>query len=75
MESNLNGFINSSRPNVCVVMLEENETLLPKCAAIPQPDGSMISMPLEDMSPLLELDVLKKEMIVDIDPRSELVDR
>ena len=44
-------------------MLKENETLWPKAAAIPQKNGSMLSMPLEDMSPLLTRKQLKKEMI------------
>ena len=36
-------------------------------------DGSIISMPLEDMSPLLSLEQLEKEMIYGIDDRSRLV--
>lgn len=52
------------------VQLTPNETLAPKCAALPQADGSMLSMPLEDMSPLLPIEVLEQEMIVDITPAS-----
>jgi len=44
------------------VQLTPNETLAPKCAALPQADGSMLSMPLEDMSPLLPLATLAEEM-------------
>ena len=40
---------------------------------MPQPDGTIISMPLEDMSPLLALEELKAEMLVGIDPNSEKV--
>lgn len=57
-------------PFLCDVSLSANETLAPKVAAVPQPDGSMISMPLEDMTPLLPLDVLRRELGVDPDPRS-----
>ncbi|MBT4160118.1 MAG: thiamine pyrophosphate-binding protein, partial [Gammaproteobacteria bacterium] len=49
-------------PLICEVMLQENEGLRPKVSAIPQPDGSMISMPLEDMAPLLSLDEMRAEM-------------
>ena len=56
------------------VVLEEDETLTPKVAAIPQPDGSIISMPLEDMSPLLPRYVLRREMIVPLHAASEKVD-
>jgi acetolactate synthase-1/2/3 large subunit len=57
-------------PFVCDVMLSKSETLAPKVAAVPQPDGSMLSMPLEDMSPLLPLEVLEREMDGQADPRS-----
>ena len=52
------------RPCLIDINLISDETLQPKCAAIPRPDGSIISMPLEDMSPLLPLEMLKTEMIV-----------
>jgi acetolactate synthase-1/2/3 large subunit len=57
-------------PFVCDVRLSSSETLAPKVAAVPQPDGSMLSMPLEDMSPLLPLKVLEREMDGHADPRS-----
>lgn len=53
------------------VRLEEQEVLAPKVAAVPQADGSMLSMPLEDMSPLLPRDVLRKEMLIPLLPASE----
>ncbi|BBV98304.1 acetolactate synthase [Pseudomonas monteilii] len=50
------------RPMIVEVLLMKDEALSPKVAAIPQADGSMTSMPLEDMSPLLCLAVLEEEM-------------
>lgn len=58
-------------PILCDVHVQNNEALQPKSSALPQPDGSILSMPLEDMSPLLPLDELKSNMIVPIDPASE----
>ena len=52
------------RPCLIDVHLQADEALQPKCAAIPQPGGGMLSMPLEDMSPLLSLGALKEEMMV-----------
>ena len=63
------------RPCLIDVRLLENETLAPKAAAIPQADGSIISMPLEDMSPLLPLAQLEAEMIVELLEQSRLVNR
>ena len=57
-------------PLIVDVKLEPNEVLTPKVAAIPQSDGSMLSMPLEDMSPLLSLETLQKEMIVGLSDAS-----
>lgn len=54
------------RPALIDVRIISNETLEPKVAAIPQTDGSMLSMPQEDMSPLLPLEVLKSEMIISL---------
>lgn len=62
-------------PYIFEVRLQPDEALSPKVAAIPQPDGSILSMPLEDMSPLLPLEQLQAEMIVDLDDRSRAVNR
>lgn len=58
------------RPCLIDVKLKPNETLAPKCAAIPRADGSIVSMPLEDMSPLLPLEQLQAEMLVPLLPAS-----
>lgn len=52
------------RPCIVDVRLVENEGLAPKATAMPQADGTMLSMPLEDMAPLLDLDTLQKEMLI-----------
>ncbi|MGR6655748.1 thiamine pyrophosphate-binding protein [Pseudomonas mosselii] len=61
------------RPMILEVLLMKDEALSPKVAAIPQADGSMTSMPLEDMSPLLPLAVLEDEMAGNIAPVSRQV--
>ncbi|MBU0623109.1 MAG: thiamine pyrophosphate-binding protein [Gammaproteobacteria bacterium] len=58
------------RPLLVDVQLLSDEALTPKVAALPQPDGSMLSMPLEDMSPLLPLRQLQQEMLIDLLPAS-----
>lgn len=58
-------------PILCNVHLRNDEALLPKSAALPQPDGSILSMPLEDMMPLLPLEELRSNMLVPLDPASE----
>jgi acetolactate synthase I/II/III large subunit len=54
-------------PILCNVMLNTDEVLQPKSSAMPQADGSMLSMPLEDMTPLLSLEDLEAAMLVPLD--------
>ncbi|MBF0180113.1 MAG: thiamine pyrophosphate-binding protein [Magnetococcales bacterium] len=58
-------------PMLCDVRVVRDEALWPKTAAIPQPDGSLISMPLEDMSPLLPRDELRANMLIPLTAASE----
>jgi acetolactate synthase-1/2/3 large subunit len=57
-------------PRLINVNLISEEVLSPKVAAIPQKDGSMISMPLEDMSPLLSIETLRQEMLLPLAEQS-----
>jgi acetolactate synthase I/II/III large subunit len=69
----LNSSLFTGRLRIVEVILEESVVLSPKVSAMPQPDGSIVSMPLEDMSPLLPRDVLRKEMLIPLHPASERV--
>lgn len=60
-------------PILCDIRVIANEALWPKSAALPQPDGSMVSMPLEDMSPLLSRAELRANMLIPLAPESERV--
>jgi acetolactate synthase I/II/III large subunit len=62
----LSSFISYERPVIVDVRLIKNEVLMPKVSALPQKDGTIRSMPLEDMSPLLSIETLKKEMLIDL---------
>ena len=69
----LKSILEEPRPIIVDVRLVRNETLDPKVSAMPQPDGSMVSMPMEDMSPLLSLEVLTKEMIIPLTGESRSI--
>lgn len=73
LEEKLGRALAQSGPSLIDVRLVSNETLAPKVAALPQPDGSMLSMPLEDMSPLLPRDELRLNMLIPLLPASEAV--
>jgi acetolactate synthase-1/2/3 large subunit len=65
--------LKSKKSIVCDISLKPNDVLWPKSAAIPQKNGSMLSMPLEDMSPLLTRKQLRAEMLYPLDPASEKI--
>jgi len=66
----IDAFQRSKQPTIFDIFLTKNEILSPKCSAQPQLDGSIVSMPLEDLSPLLPLDVLIEIMGENIDQAS-----
>jgi acetolactate synthase I/II/III large subunit len=70
LERKIGDALGKRGPVLVDIQLVSDEALAPKCAAIALPDGSMRSMPLEDMSPLLSLEELQRNMIVPLDPVS-----
>ena len=70
MEKTVDSCLNKNYLNVCIVKLKQNDILQPKIKNIPQSDGTLKSMPLEDLSPMLSRKVLKKEMIIPLHKNS-----
>ena len=70
MEKTVDICLNKNFLNVCIVKLKQNDILQPKIKNIPQSDGTLKSMPLEDLSPILKRKVLKKEMIIPLHKNS-----
>ena len=52
-KKNFNKIIETSETSIIEIKLVEEEALWPKVSVVTKEDGSMVSMPLEDMSPLL----------------------
>ena len=71
LHSGIQRALSHQGPLLVDVRVVADEALFPKSAALPQADGSMRSMPLEDMSPLLPRDEFRANMIVPLDPASE----
>jgi acetolactate synthase-1/2/3 large subunit len=71
LASGIRAALSRKGPLLIDVLVEPDADLWPKAAAMPQPDGTMRSMPLEDMSPLLSREELRENMIVPLDPASE----
>ena len=58
----LDNYINSKESMIINIKLIENESLWPKVSAFQNKDGLMVSMPIEDMNPLISLEELKKAL-------------
>lgn len=57
-------------PVICEVFMHPEQTFVPKLSLAIQEDGSLISPPLEDLSPLLSRQELEENMISGLHPKS-----
>lgn len=57
-------------PVICEVFMDPQQMFLPKLSLAVQPDGKIVSPPLEDLSPLLSRDALRTAMVDGLHPKS-----
>ncbi|HVA66148.1 MAG TPA: thiamine pyrophosphate-binding protein [Elusimicrobiota bacterium] len=60
-------------PLICEVFMDPEQFFSPKLSVAAQPDGILVSPPLEDLSPLLSYDELKRNMIDGLHAKSEKI--
>lgn len=58
-------------PVICEVFMHPEQPLVPKLSLAPQKDGSIVSPPLEDLSPILPREEFRKNMLIPVHPKSE----
>ena len=58
-------------PVICEVFTHPEQPFVPKLSVVAKNDGTLVSPPLEDLSPLLSRDELRKNMLISINPKSE----
>ncbi|MFY8044318.1 MAG: thiamine pyrophosphate-binding protein, partial [Rhodoferax sp.] len=61
----------STGPVVCEVFMHPEQLFSPKLSLVAKADGSLVSPPLEDLSPLLPRDTLAKAMLVGMHEKSK----
>lgn len=66
----IGGILGMDGPVICEVLVREDEPRIPRLASIVQPDGSIISRPLEDLFPFLSREEFRENMIVPPLPES-----
>lgn len=60
-------------PAICEVFMSPEQFFYPKLGVAVQPDGTLISPPLEDLSPFLDRQVLRENLLVPLHPKSERI--
>ncbi len=60
----------SPEPTVCQIFVTKRQSTLPKTSSRKLPDGSMVSVPLEDMFPFLDREELKENMYIPLEKGS-----
>ena len=71
----VSAFINNNRATVLEVFMDPEQDFIPKVKGALKEDGSIFPPPIEEMSPLLSLDEVKQNMIIDISEKSKLIKR
>lgn len=57
-------------PVMCEVFTHPEQPFVPKLSLVQHEDGTIVSPPLEDLSPLLTRDQMKENMIIGLHPKS-----
>ena len=60
-------------PVICEVFMDPQQPFLPKLSVALLPDGSLLSPPLEDLSPFIDRAELEKDMLVGMHPKSKQI--
>ena len=68
-------FLEANDPIVLEVYMAPDQLLVPKLSVSITDDGDLVSPPLEDLSPLIPLETLKKSLLVPLHPNSLALNR
>jgi acetolactate synthase-1/2/3 large subunit len=67
--------INHESPCVLEVFMNPEQNFIPKVKGVLMPDKSILSLPIEEMSPLLSLDEVEENMLIEVSAKSKEVNR
>ncbi len=63
----------SKGPVICEVFMHPEQLFSPKLSLVAKSDGTLVSPPLEDLSPLLSRDVIKDAMLIGLHEKSKVI--
>lgn len=73
-ENRIDEFMNCETAAVCEVFMDPEQYFYPKLGLSVQKDGSLISPPLEDLSPFLDRELMAKNMIIGMHEKSKRIE-
>ena len=71
LKNKIKKILNEKKPVICEVMMDPEQYFHPKLGTHLSKDGRIISPPLEDLSPIISRDKLKKAMLVPLHKKSK----
>lgn len=74
VESEIPKIQNLTGPVICEVFTHPEQLFSPKLSLALQKNGSIVSPPLEDLSPLLSREELRENMLIGLHPKSESIE-
>jgi acetolactate synthase-1/2/3 large subunit len=74
-DKTVNDFINYKGAACLEVFMDPEQDFIPKVKGVIKEDGSILPPPIEEMSPLLSLDEVKQNMVIEISEKSKLIKR
>ena len=74
-EYSIKSFLDDPNPSVLEVFMDPEQQFVPKVKGVLNEDNTIFSPPIEEMSPLLDLDLIEKEMINGISIKSKAIKR
>ena len=66
-------FFNDKVPSICEVFMDPEQFFYPKLGLALKEDGSIVSPPLEDLSPFVSRKEMEENMIIGIHPKSKSI--
>ena len=69
----LYNFLSDPAPSVLEVFMDPEQDFIPKVKGVAKQDGSIFAPPIEEMSPILSIDVLQENMLVEISEKSKQI--
>tara|TARA_B110000046_G_scaffold177759_1_gene204958 strand:- start:1432 stop:3222 length:1791 start_codon:yes stop_codon:yes gene_type:complete len=74
-EDSIKSFLEDPNQSVLEVFMDPEQGFLPKVKGVLNHDNTILSPPLEEMSPILPLDLLKEKMLIPLDDKSHRIKR